>query len=583
MSSIAKIDYMLRLSALVVTIAFAGLQIHANDFGLIDQEGRFHQLSRYSDKQAIVLFVQKNGDATSRQLLPMIADLQRRFSDKSVLVLAINLDPEVSRNEIIRELSLLGVKLPVLIDTAQVVGRTLGIERTGEAFLINPKTFDVVFRGSVSPVQPPASGPKDDNLMPSHLESALIEFLSSKEPIKPMEPYSDGVAIQWQNSAVIPKGEASYEEDIAPIFQRRCATCHVENGLAPWAMTSHRMLQGWSPMIREVLLTRRMPPGQIDMEIGEWADVHQITDDEIALLVHWIDSGAPMSGDQDPLAKPAVESPAWPLGTPDVIVDLPEVTIPATGILDFEYRKIELQLEADRWVHAVAYGVGAPSVLHSLLVYTLNQDATISSSADLVSNKNAEFISIYVPGKTVDALADNAGFLLRKGSNLSVKLRYMTSGRETIDNTSIGFYFRDTPPEFSAHSIVVAKDDFIIPAGESNLVVTSTSTPINSDFFVSSFAPQMHSRGKSTSISAISPGGNTIKLINVPNYNYNWQMNYNLKELASFPAGTYFFSETIYDNSYSNPFNIKPEIDVVTGQTSENEILSHYIRIMIEN
>lgn len=180
----------------------------------------------------------------------MIADLQARFSDKSVLVLAINLDPEVSRNEIIRELSLLGVKLPVLIDTAQVVGRTLGIERTGEAFLINPKTFDVVFRGSASPVHPPASGPKDDNLMPSHLESALIEFLSSKEPIKRMEPYSDGAAIQWQNSAGIPKGEASYKEDIAPIFQRRCATCHVENGLAPWAMTSHRMLQGWSPMIR---------------------------------------------------------------------------------------------------------------------------------------------------------------------------------------------------------------------------------------------------------------------------------------------------------------------------------------------
>ena len=58
--------------------------------------------------------------------------------------------------------------------------------------------------------------------------------------------------------------EVDYARDVAPIFVEQCQSCHREGGIAPWAMTNYQMLQGFAPAIKEAIVEKRMPPGQID-------------------------------------------------------------------------------------------------------------------------------------------------------------------------------------------------------------------------------------------------------------------------------------------------------------------------------
>ena len=88
---------------------------------------------------------------------------------------------------------------------------------------------------------------------------------------------------------------------VSPILIDKCVTCHHDGGIGPWSMSEHAMVQGWSRMMKEVLLTRRMPPGQIDPHVGkEIDDVVEITPAQLQTLVHEIDAGAPRDGCKDP-------------------------------------------------------------------------------------------------------------------------------------------------------------------------------------------------------------------------------------------------------------------------------------------
>jgi hypothetical protein len=345
-------------------------------------------------------------------------------------------------------------------------------------------------------------------------------------------------------------------------------------------MVSHRMMQGWSPMIREVLITRRMPPGQIDTQVGEWGDIHTITDDELITLVHWIDSGARREGEDDPLTVPAVAAPEWAMGEPDLVIEVPEEAVPATGMVDFRIKRADLALTEDRWIQAVAYDVGERSVLHSLLVHAVVPAITEKNPADLIDSDNAEFISLYVPGRTQEVFAADSGFLLRADRDLSFKLRYVTGGRERLDKTRIGLYFRDTPPEFAVRNVITLNEDFTIAPGADNHVETASTETFAEEVYVESFAPQTHTRGKSMRISAELADGTVQPLINVANYNFNWQMNYPLRQRLLLPAGARLVTETVYDNSAANPHNVDPEAEVGVGVTTYEEILHHYIRIL---
>ena len=561
----------LKMNLMLLCVVLANAALAAGDFALIDQHGVFHQLSRYSERSAVVIVVQSNGDQVSRDAVPALRDLREHFSAKGVVFLMLNASND--RDSVRQEAVEHAIDFPILLDSAQVVARTIGAQRTGDVFIFDPDSYKQLYSGSIGEI---------DSL--SQALSAIVDgdeipgAAAENAPANNAVP-TPGSLINFTDPRSNAERKISYSQEIAPLLQRNCSSCHIEEGLAPWAMSSYIMILGWSPMIRETVITRRMPPGQIDTLTGEWNNIHYMSDEDQALLLAWIDAGAAKDGGHDPLTDERAEPAQWPLGEPDLIVDVPEEQVPATGIIDFRLKRIRLDLPEDKWLRALSYSVGERSVLHSLLVYELDNKAQIVEPADLIANDKAAFISLYVPGKTEDVLAADTGYLLSKGKDLAFKIRYTSSGRATMDRTQIGLYFRDSPPELALRTLAIENRAIQIPANEDNHREIAETGIIAGEFFIESFSPHAHSRSKSMTISAQYPDDSKRLLINVANYNFNWQMAYTLKERMFIPAGSRIVSETVYDNTAANPHNPDPDKAVHWGVSSWDEMFSHFVRI----
>ena len=129
-----------------------------------------------------------------------------------------------------------------------------------------------------------------------HLDSAIDERARRQGDQEGERRDARPEAVKYPARKAHAKTAVSYSKDVAPILAENCARCHREGGIAPFAMNSHAIMRGFAPMIREVVLTKRMPPGQIDPHVGHFKETYTLTPDETQKLVHWIEAGAEKDG-----------------------------------------------------------------------------------------------------------------------------------------------------------------------------------------------------------------------------------------------------------------------------------------------
>ena len=338
------------LLASFTSAIFAGERV--GDFALIDNQGTQHHMAWYDDQNAVVILPQAVG-ATDTSALSALEGLKDSYAEQGVVFFLMNPGVETDREAVSKDLMSVGTELPVLMDDAQLVTEALGITRLDEAVVYNPKSFELVYRGPVG----------------AELESALQRTLDGSDDSL-VTIATNGIEIKYTGAGAdrIP----SYVADVAPVIKENCATCHREGGIAPFAMDSKLALQGWSPMIREVVMTKRMPPGQIDNKVShKMKNEMNLTDAEMQTLVRWVNAGAPVDGDVDPLVGLQWPETKWvvseELGEPDLIVKIPPQAVPATGVLDYRDIPIDLGLTEDRWVRASEVSPDKKEVLHHII------------------------------------------------------------------------------------------------------------------------------------------------------------------------------------------------------------------------
>ena len=544
------------LAALFCTVTASSLQAaeRVGDFSLLDQDGFFHHIGWYDNHKAIAFLVQVNGSDQTEQAAATYAQLQSRFDTQGIEFMMINpLGQE--RASVKQAAADLGLEIPVLIDDAQMISSAMGIDKSGEVFLFSPSTFEVMFRGPVTA-----------------LEAALNEVATDK-PVSTAVVAMTGSDVTYQNSVNI-----SYVNDVAPILADNCATCHRDGGIAPFAMDSHAMVQGWSPMIREVLMTKRMPPGQLDPHVGKFSNDYVLSVEEQQTLISWVEAGSPKDGSSDPLTALIWPESKWAFGEPDLIVKVPPQEIPATGVMDYITVMVPFAgLDRDRWVRASQYIAGDRTVLHHTLNAVIAPGTRPTAGSFLGGgDPNAAFVTPYIPGAEPHMEAANTGGLLKAGSMLGLQLHYTTTGKETVDASEIGvwFYPDDQVPQErrSGECACIFPDGWTnIPAYDPNFEQSQTIV-IEREAYLQSFIPHMHFRGKNMRFAAHYPDGSVEQLINVANYNYNWQLDYQLEEPKLVPAGTKIVVTAAFDNSAQNKANPDPAREVPWGQQSWDEM-----------
>ncbi len=535
-----------------------------DNFMLLDHRGEAHELHYHSDAEAVVLVVQGNGYPVVRNALPDLKAVRERYAEQGVVFLMINSNLQDNRESVRAEAEEWGIDLPILIDETQLIGEGLGLTRTAEALVIDPDDWELTYRG-----------PINDRLnyerqlaeaKQHHLVDAIDAVLAGDEP-QVAQQDAIGCLINFPERDNPAHEEISYAGTIVPILAQNCVDCHRPQGIGPWAMTSYEMVRGFAPMMREVLRTGRMPPWHADPHVGQWQNDVGLSNEERATLVRWIEAGAPRGAGEDPLPQIAVaQASEWPLGEPDLVVELLPYDVPASGVVDYQFPTAANPLDRDVWVRAMDVSPGSTEVVHHVLV------GLVDGGSDRRRDVFDQYLGGYAPGTGAAELPEGTGLFVPKGNRFLAQMHYTPYGKAVTDVTRIGFYFHEEPPATFYRQGVVLNPTISIPPNTKRHEQRAYHE-FAADALLYSVLPHSHYRGRSSTFSLIYPDGREELLLSVPNYDFNWQRGYDFAEPKPVPAGSRLVHATVYDNSAQNPGNPDPSKLVRWGLQSWDEML----------
>src|SRR3954464_4069607 len=133
-------------------------------------------------------------------------------------------------------------------------------------------------------------------------------------------------------------GDVTFPRHIARILQRSCQECHHADGVAPMPLVTYDEVRPYARSIktRTALRSQRgaMPPFFVEKNIGIQKFKHDpsLSEDEIAAIARWADSGAPRGNPAD-MPKPLDfdTSDKWTIGEPGLILKSKDVKVAAQG------------------------------------------------------------------------------------------------------------------------------------------------------------------------------------------------------------------------------------------------------------
>ncbi|KZX60686.1 hypothetical protein A3709_01060 [Halioglobus sp. HI00S01] len=549
------------VSLLAQPAASEGMRV--DDFVLLDQQGNAHRMHYHADAPAIVLIVHGNGCQIIRSTMPDYKALRDKYAGEGVQFAMINSNLQDTRERIAAEAAEWEVDFPILVDETQDIGRSLALTRTAEVIVVDPKTWRMVYRGAVND-RVHYERQKDD--AGEHYVAEVLDAMIAGDSPAYREERSPGCIVNIQPQ----QADISYSETIAPLLRDKCTACHVEGGIAPWAMSEYRMIQGFAPMIREVLRTRRMPPWHADPAVGEWQHDGGLSSEDRSVLIAWLEAGAPRGDGPDPLRDIPPRQNDWTLGEPDLVIEVPAFEVPATGTVDYQFPQVANPLDEGAWVVAATVIPGDAQAVHHVLMGTVNEKINVEDAdeEDIFEN----YIMGYAPGNESAFMPEGTGVYVPPGAYYTFQMHYTPYGKASTDVTRIGLYFAEEPPAQFLRQEVVVNPAIRIPPRAANHEEMA-SVRFYHDATLYSLTPHSHYRGKSSTFELIYPDGREELILSVPNYDFNWQRTYNFVEPMQVPAGTRIVHRTIYDNSANNPGNPDPDAEVSWGLQSEEEML----------
>lgn len=535
-----------------------------DDFRLPDQNLLGRQLYRLGDAKAVVLITYASGDAALRADAKTYAALQAAYKARGVEFMMLASRIGETRPRVIADTRAVGIDMPILFDYQQIIGESLGVSRAAEVIVIDPRTWTVSYRGA-------ATGAGGETWAKDAIEGLVA---GRKVSMAANAPRGGTIAFpERAKSASFAK--ISYTRTIAPIIQAKCTGCHQPGGIGPMPLNNYEQIKGFSPMIREVLRTNRMPPYMADQTVGHFMDDDRLSPDQIKTLVHWVEAGAPRGAGEDPLAKVKFQAPEWPLGKPDVIVEIPAARIAATGIMEYQRPVVKNVMTEGRWMKATTFRVTDRQVVHHILTGVVEGEATEGRTAS-----EAEWgasLGGYGPGRGSNLQPKDTGVWVPPSGGIAFQNHYTPYGRETVEKTQMGVYFypKGQEPKYVLRTFGIFDFTIAIPAGEAfHPEVASVELP--KDAIIYGLTPHAHHRGGSANVSIRYPDGREDMLLALPRYDFNWQYEYFLKDPLKAPAGSKIITRWTYDNSTRNPANPDPKRLVTWGEQSSEEMLATY-------
>ncbi|HVO99192.1 MAG TPA: cytochrome c [Bryobacteraceae bacterium] len=387
----------------------------------------------------------------------------------------------------------------------------------------------------------------------------------------------------------------TFHNDVLPVLQKKCQECHRPGEAAPMSFLDYKSTRPWAKAIKTAMLSRKMPPWPADPHFGSFSNDRSLTEAELNTLVAWADTGA-LEGNSKDAPAPVKWVEGWTIGAPDAVVEMPQAfDVPASGTIDYQYVVIPTGFTEDRWVQLAEVRPGDRGVVHHVIAFIRPKGAKWlagaapgvpfvpgrgSRQAEGGSMLGTELLVGYAPGMPATICRDGSAKLLPAGADIVFQLHYTANGKAASDKTKIGLVFSKEPPQFRDVTMSAANNRFAIPAGDPNYEVHSQAT-LQQDTELVALMPHMHLRGKDFVYKVVYPDGRTETVLNIPRYDFAWQLEYNLEEPLPMPKGTRIECTAHFDNSANNPANPNPNIVVRWGDQSWDEMMIGWFDVII--
>ena len=365
----------------------------------------------------------------------------------------------------------------------------------------------------------------------------------------------------------------TFSKDVAPLFYKNCAGCHRPGETAPMSLLSYKEARPWAASIAEKVLDRSMPPWLADPHVGNFENARALSAEEIRTISTWARNGAPEGDPRD--LPPAPRFPeGWHIGKPDMVLSMNEdYAVPAAGTIPYQNFRVETTLEEDKWVKAAEIRPGNRAIVHHVIVYMREPGGPAAQAGKPTPSDGRDPLLVgFAPGEQPAVYPENQGKLLKKGTTLIFQLHYTPNGTAGTDRTSVGLIFAKEPPARKVVTWRALNSSFVLPPGDANHEVISSWTAPE-DLHINIFMPHMHLRGKDFKYTLVYPDGRREVVLNVPRYDFNWQLVYRLAEPLAVPKGTKIECVAHFDNSANNKFNPDPAKEVKWGPQTWEEMM----------
>jgi hypothetical protein len=381
-----------------------------------------------------------------------------------------------------------------------------------------------------------------------------------------------------------------FSRDVLPILQNRCQQCHRPGEIAPMAFLSYSETRPWAKAIRQSVITRKMPPWFADPSFGHFTNDRSLSQQEIDTLVNWADAGAP-EGDAKDAPPPRLWPQGWNIPTPDAVFTMPAAfPIPQEGAIEYQYIILPTHFTEDKWIDHVEVRPSDRAAVHHAVVYIREPGSDwlhgrpSGAAFGLPIAKSlttSDILMVYTPGNSFDSWPAGMAKKIKAGSDLILQMHYTTHGKQDTDQTRIGVVFARQKPTLAILTLQMGNDKFVIPPGDPGYRVTVSGTLPN-DATLLSLLPHMHLRGKGFEYQIVQSNGRIDTLLKVANYDFNWQINYRLKEPRLLRAGTRLRCSAEFDNSKNNPRNPDPRAEVRFGEQSWEEMMIGFFDVAVD-
>jgi mono/diheme cytochrome c family protein len=394
-----------------------------------------------------------------------------------------------------------------------------------------------------------------------------------------------------------PNASPTFNKDVVRIFQANCQTCHHPGGGAPFSLMSYSDAFPNRLAIKLMTKSGQMPPWKPVAACGTFDGERRLTQDEIDTISTWVDAGAP-EGQASDLPAPLQFSSDWQLGEPDLVLSYPQpYTPPASGEDMYRCFPVPTNLTADKYVAAVDYKPGDPATVHHVIAYLdttgvsaqLDQDdpapgyKCFGGPGFLPLSTTAATLGGWAPGAQATTLPDGVAMSLPAATRVVLQVHYhVHSGAPKPDTTRIGIYYAKSKPKKLMRIWPLINFLFTIPPNDPNYRVTA-SLPVTQDAHAILIAPHMHLLGRKMQVQATLPSGTTECLINIADWDFNWQGMYRYATPVALPAGTRLSLEAFYDNSSNNPRNPNnPPKAVSWGEETTDEMCIAFVGVTLD-